>query len=66
MFATQYFIMYINITFSSLILQKKFEGTKCTVENFMAWKLKFDEETRERRLALKMKQPDANKLTGKI
>lgn len=31
----------------------------------MAWKLKFDEETRERRLALKMKQPDANKLTGK-
>jgi len=44
--------------------RKKFEGTKCTVENFMAWKLKFDEETRQKRLALKLKAPDANKPTG--
>ncbi|XP_067951203.1 RWD domain-containing protein 1-like [Watersipora subatra] len=44
--------------------RKKFEGTKCTVENFMAWKIKFDEEKRLERKALKMKEPDANKLTG--
>lgn len=32
----------------------------------MAWKLKFDEETRQKRLALKLKAPDANKPTGKL
>lgn len=30
----------------------------------MAWKIKFDEEKRLERKALKMKEPDANKLTG--
>ena len=35
----------------SLLFQKRLEGTKVTVESFMAWKRKFDEE----RLALKAK-----------
>ncbi|KAF6024112.1 hypothetical protein EB796_017602 [Bugula neritina] len=44
--------------------RKKFEGTKCTVENFMAWKLKFDEERQKERKAAKLKLHDASKLTG--
>ncbi|XP_075677358.1 RWD domain-containing protein 1 isoform X1 [Dermatophagoides pteronyssinus] len=47
--------------------RKKFEGTRVTVETFIAWKLKFDAEMAElaARKNKEMKKDDPNKLTGK-
>lgn len=42
--------------------QKKFEGTRVTVESFISWKLKFDAEMAEKNAA---KVVDLTKLTGK-
>ena len=50
------------------MLQKKFEGTRVTIETFLAWKEKFDAEFSEKRRLqgenIKDKK-DAKKLTGK-
>lgn len=45
-------------------MQKRFEGTRVTVESFLSWKEKFDEEmgyTKRRELA----DREGKKLTGK-
>jgi hypothetical protein len=47
-----------------VLLQKRFEGTRVTVESFLSWKEKFDEEmgyTKRRDLA----EREGKKLTGK-
>jgi len=47
-----------------LIIQKRFEGTRVTIETFMAWKAKFDSELAE--LQHRKGKDDASnkKLTG--
>ncbi|XP_041353999.1 RWD domain-containing protein 1-like [Gigantopelta aegis] len=46
--------------------QKRFEGTKVTIENFVAWKTKFDAEMAElKRLRSQTEQQASNKLSGK-
>lgn len=44
--------------------QKKFEGTRVTIENFLAWKTKFDAEMAE--VSKRKQDSDSikNKLTG--
>ena len=50
------------------LLQKKFEGTRVTIETFLAWKEKFDAELSESsRLRGDVKdKKDAKKLTGSL
>ncbi|XP_039256056.2 RWD domain-containing protein 1-like [Styela clava] len=43
---------------------KKFHGTPVTVETFLVWKLKFDEEMKELQ-KLEMKMTEKRKMTGK-
>ena len=49
-----------------VLLQKKFEGTRVTIETFLAWKEKFDAELSEKgRLRGDVKdKKDVKKLTG--
>lgn len=49
------------------IERKKFEGTKVTVESFIAWKRKFDAEmaANEFEMNKNIKKEDSGKLTGK-
>lgn len=54
------FIVFYNI----YCLQKRFEGTRVTVESFLSWKEKFDEEmghTKRKELA----EREGKKLTGR-
>jgi hypothetical protein len=44
-----------------LLFQKKFEGTRVTIESFMAWKTKFEAEMRE----LKKQERDKDLLLKK-
>ena len=46
---------------SSTCFQKKFEGTRVTIETFLAWKTKFDAERKE----LKRFQKDNDQLSKK-
>lgn len=46
------------------VLQKKFEGTRVTIENFLAWKAKFDAEMVELNKKKLSNDPMKNKLTG--
>lgn len=45
--------------------RKKFEGTRVTIETFLAWKTKFDEEMAEIRKKKGIREKDTTKLTGK-
>ena len=45
----------------SISFQKKFEGTRVTIETFLAWKTKFDAERKE----LKRLQKDNDQLSKK-
>ncbi|GAB1608714.1 RWD domain-containing protein 1-like [Argonauta hians] len=45
--------------------QKAFEGTRVTVETFMAWKARFDLEMKEHKRSLLETNTSNNKLTGK-
>jgi len=67
LFDIQYSIIVckIFIEYASL-LQKKFEGTRVTIENFLAWKTKFDSEMivlNKQKMELEAMK---NKLTGKF
>lgn len=44
---------------------KKFEGIRCTVENFLAWKTKFDAEMAELNKRKLENDPSKSKLSGK-
>lgn len=48
------------------LFQKKFEGTRVTIENFLAWKTKFDAEMTE--VSKRKQDSDSmkNKLTGTL
>jgi hypothetical protein len=45
--------------------QKRFEGTRVTVETFIKWKVKFDAEQGELIKTVKIDETDAKKLTGR-
>ncbi len=45
--------------------QKRFEGTRVTVETFIKWKVKFDAEQAELTKAIKVDETDSKKLTGR-
>jgi len=45
--------------------RKKFEGTRVSVETFMAWRKKFDEEMQKLDTSFKAKQEISKKMTGK-
>lgn len=45
--------------------QKRFEGTKVTVDSFLAWKAKFDAEMEEIKLRKLKENPEPKGLTGK-
>ncbi|KAL4232573.1 RWD domain-containing protein 1 [Mactra antiquata] len=45
--------------------RKKFEGTRCTIENFLAWKTKFDAEMAEKSKRKVEVDNAKSKLTGK-
>lgn len=47
-----------------LIMQKRFEGTRVTIETFMAWKAKFDSELAELRRQKGKDDTASKKLTG--
>lgn len=47
-----------------LFLQKKFEGTKVTVESFLAWKTKFEAEIDELKAKKLKENPEPKGLTG--
>ena len=49
-----------------MFFQIRFEGTKVTIENFVAWKTKFDTEMAElKRLNNQREQQASSKLSGK-
>lgn len=50
----------------SFVLQKKFEGTRTTIETFLAWKKKFDAELAEKNRLMGKVKVDTTKLTGKF
>jgi hypothetical protein len=45
--------------------QKRFEGTRVTVETFINWKVKFDTEQAELTKAVKIDETESKKLTGR-
>ena len=45
--------------------QKRFEGTRVTVESFIKWKVKFDAEIAELTKAVKVDENEAKKLNGR-
>jgi len=45
--------------------RKKFEGTRVTIETFLAWKDKFDAEMAEMKRQKAVQEPTSKKLTGK-
>ncbi|XP_064618151.1 RWD domain-containing protein 1-like [Liolophura sinensis] len=45
--------------------QKRFEGTRVTIETFLAWKMKFDAEMAEKDRLLGITETTSKKLTGK-
>lgn len=45
-------------------MQKKFEGTKVTVETFLLWKMKFDEELLEIKKQKMREDVGLKRLTG--
>lgn len=45
--------------------QKRFEGTRVTVETFIKWKVKFDAEQAELNKLIKVDDVDLKKLTGR-
>jgi hypothetical protein len=47
------------------IEQKRFEGTRVTVETFLKWRTAFDKEMSELETKDKQKEIDSKKLTGK-
>ena len=46
-------------------LQKKFEGTRVTVENFLLWKIKFDAAVLEQDKKKSQTDPFSKKLSGR-
>ena len=58
----RYTRLHINCQINILLFQKRLEGTKVTVESFLAWKAEFDAE----RLSKKeIVDASAKRLTGK-
>ena len=58
----RYTRLHINCQMNILLFQKRLEGTKVTVESFLAWKAEFDAE----RLSKKeIVDASAKRLTGK-
>lgn len=55
------------IHFAICSLQKAFQGTVVTIENFLAWKARFEQEMAElkRKKQKEDEQAGKNKLTGK-
>ena len=45
--------------------QKRFEGTRVTVETFIKWKVKFDAERAELTKGMKTEDTEPKKLTGR-
>lgn len=45
--------------------QKRFEGTRVTVETFIKWKVKFDAEQAELNKSVRVEDTDSKKLTGR-
>lgn len=45
--------------------QKRFEGTRVTVETFIKWKVKFDTEQAELNKTIKVDESELKKLTGR-
>ena len=45
--------------------QKRFEGTRVTVETFIKWKVKFDAEQGELNKSTRVEDTDSKKLTGR-
>ena len=45
--------------------QKRFEGTRVSVETFIKWKVKFDAEQAELTKTVKIDETEAKKLTGR-
>lgn len=47
-------------------IQNRFEGKRVTVESFMTWKVKFDQEVAELRKIQAKEEVVSKKLTGNI
>ena len=45
--------------------QKRFEGTRVTVETFIKWKVKFDAEQAESNKTIKVDETELKKITGR-